>query len=55
MRKKLDFKSLDVLKPNVVENDLLYITSVLGYIDNVISKTYGPYSGYVTSIKMADT
>lgn len=55
MRKKLDFKSLDVLKPNVVENDLLYITSVLGYIDSVISKTYGPYSGYVTSIKMADT
>ena len=55
MRKTLDFKKLDVLKPNVVENNLLYIASVLGYIDNVISKTYGPYSGYVTSIKMANT
>lgn len=55
MRKTLDFKKLDVLKPNVVENNLLYISSVLGYIDNVVSKTYGPYSGYVTSIKMADT
>ena len=55
MRKILDFKKLDVLKPNVVENNLLYIASVLGYIDNVISKTYGPYSGYVTSIKMANT
>lgn len=55
MRKTLDFKKLDVLKPNVVDNNLLYIASVLGYIDNVISKTYGPYSGYVTSIKMANT
>ena len=55
MRKTLDFKKLDVLKPNVVENNLLYIASLLGYIDNVISKTYGPYSGYVTSIKMANT
>lgn len=49
--KKLDFKKLDVLSPNVVENDLLYIASVLAQVDNVISKTYGPKSGYVASLQ----
>ena len=51
--KKLDKEILNVLRPNVVKNDLLYIASVLSYIDEVLTQTYGPYSGYVASIKGA--
>ena len=43
-------KDFDVLNPNVVDNDLLYIGSVLGKVDEVISKTYGPFSGYVAQV-----
>ena len=43
-------KDFDVLNPNVVDNDLLYISSVLGKVDEVISKTYGPFSGYVAQV-----
>ena len=42
---KLD--KLEVTQPNVIENDLLYITSVLERIDQVIGMTYGPKAGNV--------
>lgn len=42
-----DFDNLSTTKINVIDNDLSYITSVLEKIDYVISKTYGPFSGYV--------
>ena len=51
--KKITKENLNVLRPNVVKNDLLYIASVLSYIDEVVSQTYGPLSGYVASIKGA--
>ena len=42
---KLD--KLEVTQPNVIENDLLYVTSVLERIDQVIGMTYGPKAGNV--------
>ena len=47
---KLTKKILDVTTPNVVENDLLFITAVLSKIDDVVSKTYGPKAGYVAMV-----
>ena len=47
---KLTKKMLDVTTPNVVENDLLFITAVLSKIDDVVSKTYGPKAGYVAMV-----
>lgn len=47
---KINFKDTDVLSTNMVDNDMLYITSVLSYIDKAVNNTYGPYSGYVSSI-----
>lgn len=51
--KKITKETLNVLRPNVVKNDLLYIASVLSYIDEVVTQTYGPLSGYIASIKGA--
>lgn len=49
--KVLNYENLNVLSPNIIDNDLLYISSVLNQVDRVISKTYGPYSGYVANIE----
>ena len=40
---------LDVTTVNVIDNDLLYILSVLEKLDDVVGKTYGPFSGYVAN------
>ncbi len=51
MRKiKLTSKDLDVLNPNITENNLLFISSVLSKISEVISATYGPRAGYVAQV-----
>lgn len=47
--KSTPLDNLDTTKINVVENNLLYITSVLERLDYVVSKTYGPFAGYVAS------
>ncbi len=51
---KLTKKMLDVTTPNVVENDLLFITAVLSKIDDVVSKTYGPKAGYVAMVDSSE-
>ena len=51
---KLTKKMLDVVQPTVVENDLLFITSVLSKIEDVVSQTYGPRAGYVARIENED-
>jgi len=45
---------LDAVQPTVVENDLLFITSVLSKIEDVVSQTYGPKAGYVARIDNED-
>lgn len=50
MARKLRKENLQVLSPNVIENDLLYVSSVLSHVDNVISKTYGPRAGFVAQV-----
>lgn len=47
---KLTDTILDEISPNTIENDLLYASSVLNKIKQVIEKTYGPYSGYVAQV-----
>lgn len=47
MVRKLNDDVLGVLQPNVIENDMLYVSSVLREISKMIGKTYGPYSGFV--------
>lgn len=47
---KLTDTVLDEISPNTIENDLLYASSVLNKIKQVIEKTYGPYSGYVAQV-----
>ena len=47
---KLTDAILDETSPNTIENDLLYASSVLNKIKQVIEKTYGPYSGYVAQV-----
>lgn len=47
---KLTSKDLDVLNPNITENNLLFISSVLSKISEVISATYGPRAGYVAQV-----
>ena len=59
LKKKLEEKitpldNLDITQVNVIENNLLYITSVLEKLDYIVSKTYGPFSGYVASQKKSD-
>lgn len=40
---------LNVTVANVIDNDMLYILSILEQIDRIVGKTFGPYSGYVAS------
>ena len=51
MKVNLDenLNNLNTTVSNVVDNNLLYILSVLEKIDETVSKTFGPYSGYVAS------
>ena len=51
---KLTKTMLDAVQPTVVENDLLFITSVLSKIEDVVSQTYGPKAGYVARIDNED-
>lgn len=51
---KLTKNMLDAVQPTVVENDLLFITSVLSKIEDVVSHTYGPRAGYVARIENED-
>ena len=51
---KLTKTILDAVQPTVVENDLLFITSVLSKIEDVVSQTYGPKAGYVARIDNED-
>ena len=51
---KLTKTMLDAVQPTVVENDLLFITSVLSKIEDVVSRTYGPRAGYVARIDNED-
>ena len=41
--------NLNTTVSNTVDNDLLYILSILEKIDETVSKTFGPFSGYVAS------
>ena len=41
--------NLDTININVIDNDMLYILSVLEKIDAVVGKTYGPRAGYVAN------
>ena len=52
---KLTNDDLDVIIPNTVENDLLYHASVLSKIENVLTKTYGPYAGYISQLISTDS
>ena len=45
---------LDVTEANVVKNDLLFFTAVMSKIDDVVSYTYGPKSGYVAKVDDKD-
>lgn len=41
---------LNASVPNVIENNLLYFAAITSEIGNVVSQTYGPYSGYVANL-----
>lgn len=40
---------LNTTVANVIDNDMLYILSILEQIDKTVGKTFGPHSGYVAS------
>ena len=45
----VSLNDLNTTVANVIDNDMLYILSILEQIDKTVGKTFGPYSGYVAS------
>lgn len=45
----VSLNNLNTTVANVIDNDMLYILSILEQIDKTVGKTFGPYSGYVAS------
>ena len=45
----ISMNNLNTTVANVIDNDMLYILSILEQIDKTVGKTFGPHSGYVAS------
>ena len=45
----ISMNNLNTTVANVIDNDMLYILSILEQIDKTVGKTFGPHSGYVVS------